>query len=50
MKIFGLVLCVAVVTAAPQADVDDDFELRKWKFQRMYICTNHILFGFFFVG
>lgn len=31
MKIFGIVLCVAIATAAPQADTDnnDDFELRK---------------------
>lgn len=29
MKFFGFVLCVAFVTAAPQVDDNDDFELRK---------------------
>lgn len=33
LKIFALTLCVAVVAAAPQTEVeDDDFELRKWIF------------------
>lgn len=33
LKIFALTLCVAVVAAAPQTEVEEnDFELRKWIF------------------